>query len=72
MRCYGAPMHATMLSHTTVIAWIMVAIGALVLAVVVLRYPASNRTVRHPSSIVVGVAFMLCGLAAAGYAISLL
>ena len=55
----------------TVVGWSVVAIGALSLAVVVLKFAPSNRAEPGPSTIAMGVAFVLCALGAAGAAIGL-
>ena len=50
------------------IAWSVVAFGALVLGLIILKYPASNRVNGHPSNAMVGVAILLVSVAAVGMA----
>lgn len=56
----------------TVVGWTVVAIGALSLAVVVLKFAPSNKPQLGASTIAVGIAFILCAIGAAAAAVGLL
>ena len=55
----------------TVVGWTVVAIGALSLAIVLLKFAPSNKPQLGSSTIAVGVAFILCAIGAAAAAIGL-
>ena len=58
-------MHRAVPKDMPLVGWTVVAIGALCLAVVVLKYAPSNRSSTDRSTGVVGVALVLCAIGAA-------
>ena len=62
-------MHKAISTDMTVVGWTVVAVGALCLAITVLKFAPTNRAQLGAPTIGMGIALILCAIAAAGAAI---
>lgn len=65
-------MHKAIGTDMTIVGWTVVAIGALSLGIVVLKFAPSNKPQRGASTLGVGMALILSAIGAAAAALGLI